>query len=68
MLILLRLVEDVVTFQTIPAQRRKDIQHALTQNMMQLFSFLLDILQEHTQNYKQLVNAAFLFTAAKLAK
>ncbi|XP_078085741.1 exportin-5 isoform X1 [Mustelus asterias] len=54
MLILLRLVEDVVTFQTIPAQRRKDIQHALTQNMMQLFSFLLDILQEHTQSYKQL--------------
>ncbi|XP_042188914.1 exportin-5 isoform X2 [Callorhinchus milii] len=54
MLILLRLVEDVVTFQTIPAQRRKDIQHALTQNMSQLFGFLLDILQEHTQNYKQL--------------
>uniref|UniRef100_A0A4W3GQ55 Exportin 5 n=1 Tax=Callorhinchus milii TaxID=7868 RepID=A0A4W3GQ55_CALMI len=48
MLILLRLVEDVVTFQTIPAQRRKDIQHALTQNMSQLFGFLLDILQEHT--------------------
>ncbi|KAJ8250821.1 hypothetical protein COCON_G00227430 [Conger conger] len=37
MLILLRLAEDVVTFQTLPTQRRKDIQQTLTQNMESVF-------------------------------
>ncbi|KAG7253823.1 hypothetical protein CRUP_004656, partial [Coryphaenoides rupestris] len=45
MLILLRLAEDVVTFQTLPTQRRRDIQQTLTQNMDSIFSFILAILQ-----------------------
>uniref|UniRef100_A0AAQ6ADM2 Importin N-terminal domain-containing protein n=1 Tax=Amphiprion ocellaris TaxID=80972 RepID=A0AAQ6ADM2_AMPOC len=41
MLILLRLAEDVITFQTLPSQRRRDIQHMLTQKMENIFSFMI---------------------------
>ncbi|XP_046699270.1 exportin-5 isoform X1 [Silurus meridionalis] len=54
MLILLRLAEDVITFQTLPQQRRRDIQHTLTQNMDGIFSFLLNILQQHVDEYRKL--------------
>ncbi|XP_064173017.1 exportin-5 isoform X1 [Anguilla rostrata] len=54
MLILLRLAEDVVTFQTLPSQRRKDIQQTLTQNMESIFSFLLTILQRNVDEYRRL--------------
>ncbi|XP_073691324.1 exportin-5 [Garra rufa] len=54
MLVLLRLAEDVITFQTLPTQRRRDIQHTLTQNMDSIFTFLLDILQLHVNEYKKL--------------
>ncbi|XP_012874543.1 PREDICTED: exportin-5 [Dipodomys ordii] len=54
MFILLRLAEDVVTFQTLPPQRRRDIQQALTQNMEKIFSFLLNTLQENVNKYQQM--------------
>uniref|UniRef100_A0A8C9TBG1 Exportin-5 n=1 Tax=Scleropages formosus TaxID=113540 RepID=A0A8C9TBG1_SCLFO len=54
MLILLRLAEDVITFQTLPSQRRKDIQHTLTQNMDSILSFLLTILQLNVDEYRRL--------------
>ncbi|CAB1338502.1 unnamed protein product [Coregonus sp. 'balchen'] len=54
MLILLRLAEDVITFQTLPTQRRRDIQQTLTQNMESIFSFLLTILQLHVDEYRKL--------------
>ncbi|XP_053475356.1 exportin-5 isoform X2 [Ictalurus furcatus] len=54
MLILLRLAEDVITFQTLPQQRRRDIQHTLTQNMDSIFNFLLTILQQHVDEYRKL--------------
>ncbi|XP_036402573.1 exportin-5 [Megalops cyprinoides] len=54
MLILLRLAEDVVTFQTLPTQRRRDIQQTLTQNMDSIFSFLLTILQRNVDEYRRL--------------
>ncbi|XP_056616495.1 exportin-5 [Triplophysa dalaica] len=54
MLILLRLAEDVITFQTLPIQRRRDIQHTLTQNMDSIFTFLLGVLQLHVNEYKKL--------------
>ncbi|GAA6098173.1 exportin-5 [Tachysurus ichikawai] len=54
MLILLRLAEDVITFQTLPHQRRRDIQHTLTQNMDSIFNFLLTILQQHVDEYRNL--------------
>ncbi|KAF5895633.1 exportin-5 isoform X2, partial [Clarias magur] len=54
MLILLRLAEDVITFQTLPQQRRRDIQHTLTLNMDSIFSFLLTILQQHVDEYRKL--------------
>uniref|UniRef100_A0A4W4ESG8 Exportin-5 n=1 Tax=Electrophorus electricus TaxID=8005 RepID=A0A4W4ESG8_ELEEL len=55
MLILLRLAEDVITFQTLPMQRRRDIQQTLTQNMDGIFTFLLTILQQHVDEYRRLV-------------
>uniref|UniRef100_A0AAY4D984 Exportin-5 n=1 Tax=Denticeps clupeoides TaxID=299321 RepID=A0AAY4D984_9TELE len=57
LLILLRLVEDVITFQTLPTQRRRDIYLALTQHMDSIFSFLLNILQQHVDDYRRLVSA-----------
>ncbi|XP_067277534.1 exportin-5 [Pseudorasbora parva] len=54
MLVLLRLAEDVITFQTLPTQRRRDIQHTLTQNMDSIFTFLLSILQLHVNEYNKL--------------
>uniref|UniRef100_A0A4W4EQN2 Exportin-5 n=1 Tax=Electrophorus electricus TaxID=8005 RepID=A0A4W4EQN2_ELEEL len=57
MLILLRLAEDVITFQTLPMQRRRDIQQTLTQNMDGIFTFLLTILQQHVDEYRRLAKA-----------
>lgn len=54
MFMLLRLAEDVVTFQTLPQQRRRDIQHSLTKNMEQIFSFMLGSLQESVNKYRRL--------------
>ncbi|XP_024152409.1 exportin-5 [Oryzias melastigma] len=51
MWILLRLAEDVITFQTLPNQRRRDIQQTLTQNMDNIFSFLLAVLHIHVDSY-----------------
>uniref|UniRef100_A0A3B3TZY2 Exportin 5 n=1 Tax=Poecilia latipinna TaxID=48699 RepID=A0A3B3TZY2_9TELE len=58
MLILLRLAEDVITFQTLPSQRRRDIQQTLTQNMDSIFSFLLTILHINVEDYRKLVSEA----------
>uniref|UniRef100_A0A674I2Z8 Exportin-5 n=1 Tax=Terrapene triunguis TaxID=2587831 RepID=A0A674I2Z8_9SAUR len=54
MFILLRLAEDVVTFQTLPTQRRRDIQQTLTQNMEKIFSFLLTTLQQNVNKYRRM--------------
>uniref|UniRef100_A0A8D2J1R2 Exportin-5 n=1 Tax=Varanus komodoensis TaxID=61221 RepID=A0A8D2J1R2_VARKO len=56
MFILLRLAEDVVTFQTLPAQRRRDIQQTLSQNMEKIFSFLLNTLQQNVNKYRRMKN------------
>uniref|UniRef100_A0A671YMR1 Exportin-5 n=1 Tax=Sparus aurata TaxID=8175 RepID=A0A671YMR1_SPAAU len=58
MLILLRLAEDVITFQTLPTQRRRDIQHTLTQNMESIFSFMMAILHVNVEDYRKLVSVA----------
>lgn len=57
MFILLRLAEDVVTFQTLPTQRRRDIQQTLTQNMEKIFSFLLTTLQQNVNKYRHVVKS-----------
>ncbi|XP_061546591.1 exportin-5 [Phycodurus eques] len=54
MLILLRLAEDVITFQTLPPQRRRDIQQTLSQNMESIFSFLMTILHLNIKEYQKL--------------
>ncbi|XP_070696536.1 exportin-5 [Pempheris klunzingeri] len=54
MLILLRLAEDVITFQTLPTQRRRDIQQTLTQNMESIFTFMMAILQVNVEDYRKL--------------
>lgn len=56
MLILLRLAEDVITFQTLPTQRRRDIQQTLTQNMESIFSFMMAILHVNVEDYRKLVS------------
>lgn len=61
MLILLRLAEDVITFQTLPTQRRRDIQQTLTQNMDGIFSFLLTVLQLNVDSYCKLVGEYLSF-------
>nr|XP_020458731.1 exportin-5 [Monopterus albus] len=54
MLILLRLAEDVITFHTLPIQRRRDIQLTLTQNMENIFTFLMAILHLNVEDYRKL--------------
>ena len=61
MLILLRLAEDVITFQALPPQRRRDIQQTLTQNMENIFSFMMAILQLNVEDYRRLVSAVSTF-------
>uniref|UniRef100_A0A673BPE2 Importin N-terminal domain-containing protein n=1 Tax=Sphaeramia orbicularis TaxID=375764 RepID=A0A673BPE2_9TELE len=63
MLILLRLAEDVITFQTLPTQRRRDIQQTLTQNMDSVFSFMMAIL--HTILESTLGNKHLHFYTAR---
>ena len=58
MLILLRLAEDVITFQTLPTQRRRDIQQTLTQNMDNIFSFMLAILHINAEDYRKVVRGS----------
>lgn len=53
MLILLRLAEDVITFQTLPTQRRRDIQQTLTQNMDHIFSFLMAVLHINVEDFRK---------------
>ncbi|NXQ23517.1 XPO5 protein, partial [Alaudala cheleensis] len=64
MFILLRLAEDVVTFQTLPTQRRRDIQQTLTQNMEKIFSFLLTALQQNVSKYRCMVRVSFPWAQA----
>lgn len=56
MLILLRLAEDVIFFQTLPAQRRRDIQQKLTQNMDSIFRFMMSILRVNVEELRKLVS------------
>ncbi|XP_072031376.1 exportin-5-like isoform X2 [Amphiura filiformis] len=56
--ILLRLVEDVVAFQNLPSQRRRDLLQALTANMGEIMKFLLQLLQQHTERYKQFLQSS----------
>ena len=60
MLILLRLAEDVITFQTLPTQRRRDIQQTLTQNMDNIFSFMMAILHLNVEDYRKLVSVVLI--------
>lgn len=62
MLILLRLAEDVITFQTLPTQRRRDIQQTLTQNMDSIFSFMMAILHLNVEDYRKLVSVVLTTT------
>lgn len=51
----LRLAEDVVMFQTIPAQRRRSLMQGLTANMGDLFQLFITLLQQHTAQTQVLV-------------
>ncbi|KAK9964002.1 hypothetical protein ABG768_005210, partial [Culter alburnus] len=60
MLVLLRLAEDVMTFQTLPTQRQREIQHTLEENMDSIFTFLRGILimQLHVNEHNKLVSSS----------
>ncbi|XP_046567749.1 LOW QUALITY PROTEIN: exportin-5-like [Haliotis rubra] len=49
-----RLVEDVVAFQNLPHQRRREVLQALTSQMTQLFHFFLTLLENNTTLYRKL--------------
>lgn len=65
MLILLRLAEDVITFQTLPPQRRRDIQQTLTQNMDSIFSFMMAILRIYVEDHRKAVSGVLLYIPNK---
>ena len=52
MRVLLRLAEDVVVFNTLKPQRRKDIQSALNTAVVTVVPFLILTLEENLQLYK----------------
>ena len=49
--IFLRLAEDIVAFQIVPSQRRRDIQQTLVQSMALVFGFLVDTLGDSVRRY-----------------
>ncbi|XP_033112204.1 exportin-5-like [Anneissia japonica] len=53
LLVLLRLVEDVVSFQNFDQKRRKDIMAGLQHNMTDLLEFMFGMLQDNCNMYKQ---------------
>lgn len=55
LLIFLRLAEDILIFQSAPAQRRRDIVQGLTNVMPQLFPWFINTLESNVMVYKQTV-------------
>lgn len=54
LLVFLRLVEDVAILETLESnQRRKDIYHALTSNMTEIFSFFLRLMETHFAEFEK---------------
>ena len=47
-MIYLRLVEDVIVFQNLPTQRRREVLHGLTANMVDLFELFITLLEQNS--------------------
>lgn len=47
-MIYLRLVEDVVVFQNLPTQRRREVLQGLTANMVDLFELFITLLEQNS--------------------
>ncbi|XP_064484007.1 exportin-5-like [Ornithodoros turicata] len=58
LLIFLRLAEDVVAFQTVQNQRRREIHQALVANLSEISQFFLTTLNLHYTKYTEMKNAA----------
>jgi len=56
-MIFLRLVEDTMTLQTVPTQRRRDILVALTTLMPSLFPCFIQTLSTNLELYRAKVNS-----------
>ncbi|CAH1792177.1 unnamed protein product [Owenia fusiformis] len=54
LLVLLRLAEDVVTFQNLQGQRRREIHQTLTSSMQEFYTFFIGILQSSVKSYMDL--------------
>nr|XP_054759468.1 exportin-5-like [Lytechinus pictus] len=68
LLILLRLVEDVVSFHNVQqGRRRKDLWQALNANMSQISSFLIKVLEMYSEKYQSLESSAPQSNEAKSA-
>lgn len=56
LLVLLRLAEDVVAFQNVQSQRRREIHQALVTNLSEIFEFFLTTLNCHYTKYREMKN------------
>uniref|UniRef100_UPI00358FCC8B exportin-5-like n=1 Tax=Myxine glutinosa TaxID=7769 RepID=UPI00358FCC8B len=54
LLVLVRLVEDVICFNLLPTQRRRDIQQALNVQLGNIFEFICHLLEHHASTFQQL--------------
>lgn len=52
LMVLLRLCEDVVLFQTVPSPRRNDLRQSLNRAMPSIITFYLHILSKNLDNYR----------------
>jgi exportin-5 len=57
LLILLRLAEDVLIFQSVPHQRRHEIIQGLTSSFWQLFEYFISTMDQHFEAYVAKVNS-----------
>lgn len=57
-MIYLRLVEDVVVFQNLPSQRRREVFQGLTANMADLFELFITLLEQNSSALEEKVSYA----------
>ncbi|XP_052767474.1 exportin-5-like [Mya arenaria] len=58
MMVFLRLIEDVITFQNLQTLRRREIVNALNVNIAEIFELFVNLLQEHSNSAINLENRA----------
>jgi len=54
LMVFLRLIEDVITFQNLQTIRRREIVNALNVNIAEIFELFVNLLQEHSRAAQEL--------------